>query len=118
MGSQASLVLRCANCGRPAGFIFETAPFPPATRRRSSKRSRGSSLPRGLAARGGKAQRSDLGRAPREWPMDGAVRAGPGAEIATYNPVLFYSKDGTLWLYYKFGAAPHELERRADLQPG
>lgn len=27
-------------------------------------------------------------------------------EIATYNPVLFYSKDGTLWLYYKFGPHP------------
>jgi predicted neuraminidase len=27
-------------------------------------------------------------------------------EIATYNPVLFYSKDRTLWLYYKFGPHP------------
>ncbi|HYP05835.1 MAG TPA: sialidase family protein [Bryobacteraceae bacterium] len=27
-------------------------------------------------------------------------------KIATYNPVLFYSKDGTLWLYYKFGPHP------------
>lgn len=26
--------------------------------------------------------------------------------IATYNPVLFYSKDQTLWLYYKFGPHP------------
>ena len=26
--------------------------------------------------------------------------------IATYNPVLFYSKDRTLWLYYKFGPHP------------
>ena len=26
--------------------------------------------------------------------------------IATYNPVLFHSKDGTLWLYYKFGPNP------------
>jgi predicted neuraminidase len=26
--------------------------------------------------------------------------------IATYNPVLFYSKDGTLWMYYKFGPHP------------
>ena len=29
-------------------------------------------------------------------------------DIATYNPVLFYSKDGTLWLYYKFGPHPDE----------
>lgn len=26
--------------------------------------------------------------------------------IATFNPVLFYSKDKTLWLYYKFGPHP------------
>jgi predicted neuraminidase len=26
--------------------------------------------------------------------------------IAAYNPVLFYSKDRTLWLYYKFGPSP------------
>jgi predicted neuraminidase len=29
-------------------------------------------------------------------------------EIATYNPVLFYSKDRTLWLYYKFGPHPSQ----------
>ena len=28
----------------------------------------------------------------------------PGA--ACFNPVLFYTKDGRLWLYYKFGTAP------------
>ena len=27
-------------------------------------------------------------------------------DIATYNPVLFYSGDRTLWLYYKFGPHP------------
>jgi predicted neuraminidase len=27
-------------------------------------------------------------------------------DIACYNPVLFYSADGTLWLYYKFGPHP------------
>ncbi len=27
-------------------------------------------------------------------------------DIATYNPVLFYTKDGRLWLYYKFGPHP------------
>ena len=28
------------------------------------------------------------------------------SEIATYNPVLFHTKDGRLWLYYKFGPHP------------
>ncbi|MFL6447096.1 MAG: exo-alpha-sialidase [Bryobacteraceae bacterium] len=27
-------------------------------------------------------------------------------DIATYNPVLFYTKDGRLWMYYKFGPHP------------
>lgn len=26
--------------------------------------------------------------------------------VATYNPVLFRSRDGVLWLYYKFGTSP------------
>ena len=26
--------------------------------------------------------------------------------MATYNPVIFYTKDGRLWLYYKFGPHP------------
>jgi predicted neuraminidase len=26
--------------------------------------------------------------------------------VASYNPVLFYTKDGRLWLYYKFGPSP------------
>lgn len=27
-------------------------------------------------------------------------------DVATYNPVLFHSADGVLWLYYKFGPSP------------
>jgi len=27
-------------------------------------------------------------------------------EVATWNPVLFHSADGLLWLYYKFGESP------------
>jgi len=28
--------------------------------------------------------------------------------IATYNPVLFHTADGVLWLYYKFGPSPQQ----------
>lgn len=28
--------------------------------------------------------------------------------IAAYNPVLFFARDGVLWLYYKFGPSPSE----------
>jgi predicted neuraminidase len=40
--------------------------------------------------------------------------------IATYNPVLFRSGDGVLWLYYKFGPSPREWTagRRFSLDDG
>ena len=37
-------------------------------------------------------------------PREAAREAG----VATYNPVLFHSGDGLLWLYYKFGPSPRE----------
>jgi predicted neuraminidase len=43
--------------------------------------------------------RSDRGWSP---PIELAREDG----IATFNPVLFHTKDGTLWLYYKFGPHP------------
>jgi len=30
------------------------------------------------------------------------------SHIATWNPVLFHSADGVLWLYYKFGPSPQQ----------
>jgi predicted neuraminidase len=47
----------------------------------------------------GSIRRSDHG-----WsaPIELARESG----IATYNPVLFHTKDGRLWLYYKFGPHP------------
>jgi len=40
--------------------------------------------------------------------------------IACYNPVLFYSADGKLWLYYKFGPDPREWSagRRFSIDDG
>jgi predicted neuraminidase len=39
-----------------------------------------------------------------KWSEPFALAREPGA--ACYNPVLFYTKDGRLWLYYKFALAP------------
>ena len=41
-------------------------------------------------------------------------------QIATYNPVLFYTKDRTLWLYYKFGPHPSDWSagRRSSKDDG
>jgi predicted neuraminidase len=41
-----------------------------------------------------------------KWSAPVELAREPG--IATYNPVLFYTKDGRLWLYYKFGPHPSE----------
>ena len=40
--------------------------------------------------------------------------------IATYNPVLFYAKNRTLWLYYKFGPHPSDWSagRRSSSDDG
>ena len=40
--------------------------------------------------------------------------------IATWNPVLFYARDGRLWLYYKFGpsASSWTAGRRSSLDDG
>ena len=35
-----------------------------------------------------------------------------------WNPVLFHTNDGRLWLYYKFGPERLELDGRATLVKG
>jgi predicted neuraminidase len=40
----------------------------------------------------------------REWSFPEALAREPG--VPCWNPVLFHTKDGRLWLYYKFGPSP------------
>ena len=40
------------------------------------------------------------------------------ANTPTWNPVLFHSGDGLLWLYYKFGTSPQQWTRGAHVEPG
>lgn len=90
-----------------AEFIFTSAPFA------SSHASTIVQLPNGnlLAAWfGGTAEgKSDVAiwgaiRSGDHWSAPAVLVREP--EIATWNPVLFYSRDGRLWLYYKFGPGP------------
>lgn len=39
-------------------------------------------------------------------PVEVARETENGKGIPTWNPVLFHTKDGTLWLYYKAGTSP------------
>lgn len=43
-------------------------------------------------------------RTPNGWSKPREAAREP--EVAAYNPVLFHSADGLLWLYYKFGNSP------------
>jgi predicted neuraminidase len=43
-------------------------------------------------------------RTPKGWSKPREAAREP--EVATYNPVLFHSADGLLWLYYKLGNSP------------
>lgn len=90
-----------------SGFIYETAPFPSCHAATIVETAPGVLLAAwfGGSAEGkpdvaiwGARKENDQWSAPVE-----LVRE---PEIATYNPVLFYSKDRTLWLYYKFGPHP------------
>jgi predicted neuraminidase len=52
------------------------------------------------------------------WSEPAELAREPG--IATYNPVLFFSADKTLWLYYKFGPSPSSwtAARRSSADKG
>jgi predicted neuraminidase len=45
-------------------------------------------------------------RTPAGWSSPVELAREPGT--ACYNPVLFHSADGVLWLYYKFGPSPSQ----------
>ena len=88
-------------------FIYESAPFPSCHAATIVETKPGSFL---AAWFGGAAEgrpdvaiwgaRLENGR----WSEPFEMAREP--EIATYNPVLFYTKDRTLWMYYKFGPHP------------
>lgn len=39
-------------------------------------------------------------------PVEFARETGPNGGIPTWNPVLFHTNDGRLWLYWKYGPSP------------
>ncbi|MEO8028681.1 MAG: exo-alpha-sialidase, partial [Bryobacteraceae bacterium] len=100
-------VIGMANAAPTAEFIFETAPFA------SSHASTVVELRNGdLMASwfGGSAEGNpDVAiygsrRTKAGWSAPVELVREPN--IPSYNPVLFHTKDGRLWLYYKFGPHP------------
>lgn len=88
-------------------FIFDSAPFPSCHASTIVELRNGDLL---AAWFGGTAEGSpDVAiwgarRAAGHW--SAPVQLVREAETPTWNPVLFYSRDGRLWLYYKFGTSP------------
>ena len=90
-------------------FIFEQAPFASAHASNIVELKNGDLLATWF---GGSAEgkpdvaiwsaRNHMGR----WSEPEVLAREPA--IACYNPVVFYTRDGRLWLYYKFGPSPRE----------
>lgn len=101
------LLLAVAANASAGEFIYEQAPFPSCHASTLVETRPGEIL---AAWFGG----SDEGepdvaiwssrRSGSKWSPPAEVVREPN--IATYNPVLFYSRDGVLWLSYKFGPSP------------
>lgn len=88
-------------------FIFENAPFASAHASNIIELRNGDLFASWF---GGSAEgRPDVAiwcshRVAGKWSAPAVLVREP--DIACYNPVVFYSKDGRLWFYYKFGPSP------------
>jgi predicted neuraminidase len=88
-------------------FIYTEAPFPSAHASTIVELKNGELLSAWFGGTGeGKPDVAIWGarRSGGKWSEPGELVREPN--IACYNPVLFYSADGKLWLYYKFGPHP------------
>lgn len=102
-----SLFCAMAHGAAVSEFIFENAPFASAHASNIIELRNGDLL---ASCFGGSAEgRADVAiwcsrRVAGKWSMPAVLVREPN--IPCYNPVVFYSKDGRLWLYYKFGPSP------------
>ena len=104
-----SLALSAASmqAARMSQFIFTSAPFPSCHASTIVELRNGDLL---VAWFGGTAEgKPDVAiwgarRTGGRWSAPAQLVREP--ETPTWNPVLFYARDGRLWLYYKFGTSP------------
>lgn len=88
-------------------FIYESAPFPSCHASTVVETAPGELLAAWFG--GGREAAPDVAiwgarKVNGEWSRPFELAREP--DVATFNPVLFYSADKTLWLYYKFGPKP------------
>lgn len=90
-----------------AEFIFDEAPFPSAHASNIVELKNGDLLASWFG--GTKEGARDVaiwGSRKHDGKWSPVIELAREPNIATYNPVIFYTKDGKLWLYYKFGPHP------------
>jgi predicted neuraminidase len=110
-GAATPPAVQADNTGAVAAgeFIFTSAPFPACHASTIVELKDGDLL---AAWFGGSAEgRPDVAvwgarRSRNQW--SGPMELAREPEIAAYNPVLFFTPDSRLWLYYKFGPNPRE----------
>jgi predicted neuraminidase len=98
----------CAVRGEPSKeFIYETAPFQSAHASTVVQLKNGDFMSAWFGGTKEGAPDVAIWCARRhEGKWSAPVELAREKDIASYNPVLFYTKDGRLWLYYKFGPHP------------
>ena len=95
--------------GKLSEFIFTAAPFPSCHASTLVELGSGDLLAAWFGGTGeGKPDVAIWGarRKNGRWEEPAVLVREP--HIATWNPVLFHSADGVLWLYYKFGPSPQQ----------
>jgi len=107
LASLLSFLVVLLGAETPKEFICETAPFPQAHASTIVELRNGDLMAAWFG--GTKEGAADVAiwsaiRSNGHWSAPAELAREPG--IATYNPVLFHTNDGRLWLYYKFGPHP------------
>jgi predicted neuraminidase len=88
-------------------FIFTEAPFPSVHASNIVELRNGDLLASWFGGSGeGKPDVAIWGSRKTGGRWSALVELAREPEIACYNPVMFYSRDNRLWLYYKFGPHP------------
>jgi predicted neuraminidase len=105
------LSLALAAVGGQAGplseFIFTAAPFPSCHASTLVELTNGDLLAAWFGGTGeGKPDVAIWGARRRGTHWSAPFLLAREPEVPTWNPVLFHSRDGRLWLYYKFGPSP------------
>jgi predicted neuraminidase len=116
-----SLISAALMAAPPSEFIYQTAPFPSCHASTIVEISHGELLAAWFGGTGeGKPDVAIWSSRKSNGVWSEPVELAREPNIPTFNPVLFFSADKTLWLYYKFGPSPSQWTgaRRSSMDGG